>query len=129
MKNLLNKQLLNQLLKWLLGCGKKTRTNTVLLYKYVFGLKRMRDFYLNLIVDFEIEHNIIIHLIEYENINIKIDGDTIKKYHKCKSKISAILRAKNRIHNNKTFRSHKATFTFYLHNYFTEQRYLQYQIK
>ena len=89
------------------------------LSKYINGRRRIKTFLINNISSFETEHKQIVTLIESRDIE-KVDN--WEKYLKCKSNISAILRANRRMIDFKILTTDEEAKS-YINEYINKQRF------
>lgn len=89
------------------------------LNKYINGRRRIKIFLINNISSFEAEHKQIVILIESRDIE-KVDN--WEKYLKCKSNISAILRANRRMIDFKILTTDEEAKS-YINEYINKQRF------
>ena len=91
-------------------------------YKYVYGKDRIKRFLIGNIGTFEREHITIVNMIEdkklYPGMDLKENWD---KYLKCKSRISAILRANRRMTSLKA--TDRKEVQSYLNEYIRRRRF------
>lgn len=79
---------------------------------------RVRDFYVQLISDFQSYHDTMVYLVECGNV--KDDAKDREKYEDCKAKIAAILRAKRRLQLKRRVSSRETLM--YLNGYINQER-------
>jgi hypothetical protein len=89
------------------------------LNKYINGRRRIKTFLINNISSFETEHKQIVTLIESRDIE---EVNNWEKYLKCKSNISAILRANRRMIDFKILTTDEEAKS-YINEYINRQRF------
>lgn len=79
---------------------------------------RLRDFYVQLVTDFQLYHDTMVYLVEHGDV--KYNEWDRRKYDECKAKISAIIRAKKRLQAKRRLTPRK--MLFYLNGYIMQER-------
>lgn len=99
--------------------AKKIVLNYIRLDKYINGRRRVKAFLINNIASFEIEHKKIVGLIESRDIE---EPRNWESYLKCKSNVSAILKANRRMRAFNILTDDEETKS-YLNEYINHKRF------
>lgn len=94
--------------RMILSMARYIQIRSRLLIKKIAGWRRVGDFYIGLIEKFEKNHNRITELVE-EGL-MDLDPKKRFEYENCKSKISAIIRARKRFDKNNLASSRLISF-------------------